>query len=216
MLIESNDSIKTIKLDRNLTIENMDQKKGCCGGGKKEIINDLRIIFLGCNGVGKTNIIQAIKGKKINNKYEPTKCINKFNYTYTSKKKERINVKIYDANGDFINDDDDVKILKKMKIFFLVFDINKKKTFDELENYIKQIKKFYSAENMHISIIGNKINKNEGNDNEDEVISDEEAKNFANKYKANYQTIFISDVKNLRNIINDEINTYLNDNYYDD
>ena len=96
----------------------------------------------------------------------------------------------------------------------MVFDINKKKTFDELENYIKQIKKFYSAENMRI--IGNKINKNEGNDNEDEVISDEEAKNFANKYKANYQTIFISDVKNLRNIINDEINTYLNDNYYDD
>ena len=89
-------------------------------GGKKEIINDLRIIFLGGNGVGKTNIIQAIKGKKINNKYEPNKCINKFNYTYTSKKKERINVKIYDAIGDFINYDD-VKILKNMKIFFFGF-----------------------------------------------------------------------------------------------
>jgi GTPase SAR1 family protein len=84
--------------------------------------NDIRIIFLGCNGVGKTNIIQAIKGKKINTKYEPTKKAYKVNYAYNLENNKKINVKIYDTNGDFIKDnDDDIKILKKCKMKLLIF-----------------------------------------------------------------------------------------------
>ena len=209
VLIEPNDLVKTIKLDRLLTIDYTDEDKGCCAGGKKKMENDIRMIFLGCNGVGKTNIIQAIKGKKINTKYEPTKNAYKINYVYNLENSKKINVKIYDTNGDFIKDnDDDIKIMKKCKFFFLIFDINKRNTFDELDNYINQIKKIYKEKNMHICILGNKINSNEGN--EDEIIENEEAENFAKKFKANYHIVCINDANNIRNIINNEISNYLN------
>ena len=209
VLIEPNDLVKTIKLDRLLTIDYTDEDKGCCAGGKKKMENDIRMIFLGCNGVGKTNIIQAIKGKKINTKYEPTKNAYKINYVYNLENNKKINVKIYDTNGDFIKDnDDDIKIMKKCKFFFLIFDINKRNTFDELDNYINQIKKIYKEKNMHICILGNKINSNEGN--EDEIIENEEAENFAKKFKANYHIVCINDANNIRNIINNEISNYLN------
>ena len=209
VLLEQNGLEKTIKLDRCLTIDYTDEDKGCCAGGKKKMENDIRMIFLGCNGVGKTNIIQAIKGKKINTKYEPTKKAYKVNYAYNLENNKKINVKIYDTNGDFIKDnDDDIKILKKCKIFFFIFDIKKRNTFDELDNYINQIKNIYKEKNMHICILGNKINSNE--ENEDEIIEDEEAENFAKKFKANYQTVCINDSNNIRNILNNEINNYLN------
>ena len=209
VLIEPNDLVKTIKLDRLLTIDYTDEDKGCCAGGKKKMENDIRMIFLGCNGVGKTNIIQAIKGKKINTKYEPTKNAYKINYVYNLENSKKINVKIYDTNGDFIKDnDEDIKIMKKCKIFFLIFDINKRNTFDDLDNYINQIKKIYKEKNMHICILGNKINSNEGN--EDEIIENEEAENFAKKFKANYHIVCINDANNIRNIINNEISNYLN------
>ena len=61
---------------------------------------------------------------------------------------------------------------------------------------------------MYICILGNKINSNEGN--EDEIIENEEAENYTKNFKANYQTVCINDSNNIRNILNNEINNYLN------
>ena len=210
LLINSKNTIKTIQLERIDTIENKDDRNGCCSGKKnKKINNNLRIIFLGNSRVGKTNIIQAFQNKKINRKYEPTKNINKLSYVYLRENKTKINVKIIDTSGNFINDDNNdniIKILRKCQIFFLVFDINKRNTFNDLEKYINQIKNISEGKKISICVLGNKININE--ENENEIISEEEARNFVKKFSGNYETVSIDDVNNIKNLINLEIDKY--------
>ena len=175
----------------------------------KKINNNLRIIFLGNSRVGKTNIIQAFQNKKINKKYEPTKNINKLSYVYLRENKTKINVKIIDTSGNFINDDNNdniIKVLRKCQIFFLVFDINKRNTFNDLEKYINQIKNISEGKKISICVLANKININE--ENENEIISEEEAGNFVKKFSGNYETVSIDDVNNIKNLINLEIDKY--------
>ena len=214
-LIESLDKIRNIRLDKIELNENIDMNKKCCGGGeserrsiiKKNVKKDFSIIFFGCKGVGKTNIIQAIKGKKINNKYEPTKNINKVNYAYSLENKKKINVKLIDTYEN-ISDDNIKKEFKNCKLIFLVFDIYKRNTFNDLEKYINQIKKLSEDNIIHICILGNKINIKENNEND--IISEEEAKQFAEKYNTSYENVCIKDVNNIQTIINNKINSIYN------
>lgn len=158
VLIEAPNSYRTIKLEKDIIIK-IDEKKSCCGGDdgiNKE--GDLNIIFLGSKGVGKTNIIQKIRGYKITKNYIPTKDLTKITFVCQLAKKRSLNVNIFDTVGDFSYNNVLINLFKTTNIFFLVFDLNKRSTFDELEKWIKEIKK-YSEKKILIKIIGNKIQK---------------------------------------------------------
>jgi len=183
------------------------KKKGFCGGGKHKDekicqINDddsIKIIFIGNNGVGKTNIIRIIKGLEDNEKYEPTPNIKEYEVTFT-KKDTKHPIKLIDTNGDYAFHSELKLVIKKCSIFVLVFDLYKKETFNSLTKWINKINKYIKSESDEklFLILGNKSNSN---DKKSVCIKKEDGNKFASKHSCNYLEVSIEEKQNLINLI---------------
>ena len=154
-----------IKLDGKNSKNNESESGGCCGGGKKsknqkiESIKkdngNLNSIFLGDNGVGKTSIIKRIEGKKIDENEKHTESI-----TDHIIKHKDIKLRIFDIDNDKNKSKVVIDIIMDSKIFFLVYNIRDKITFNNVGFWIENINN-YKKENKDKSsylfvIIGNK------------------------------------------------------------
>ena len=198
------DSIVITKQSKN----NIDKEGKCCNGNnekKKKKEKKVKIIFLGAKGVGKSNIINSIRGKKINDFYEHTKDINKIKLFYRYKQ-NRINIKIYDTDGDGINNSKIIDKLKCCNLFYLVFDLNKKETFIELEKWANEIQKYTKEQDIILAVLGNKNTIEE----EKDCITKIEGDEFAHKYKGRYETVSIIKKSSIKNMVIDDIEKYLN------
>ena len=199
-------TIPSIKITKELIIKK-NAKKGFCGGGrhKSEKIcqikddDSIKIIFIGDNGVGKTNIIRTIKGLELNKKYETTLNINEYTLTYT-KTDKKYNIKIIDTNGDYEYHSEIKKVIKKCSIFILVFDLYKKETFNSLTKWINKIFKYLKSEKdcKLFLILGNRSNSN---DNKIACVRKEDGIKFAKKFSSNYLETSIEEKQNLQNLI---------------
>ena len=204
--IESIPTSPSIKITKEKIIKKSD-KKGFCGGGKQknenicQIKNDdsIKIIFIGNNGVGKTNIIRTIKGLELNKKYETTPNIDEYTFTYT-KKQKKYNITIIDTNGNYECHSEIKLVIKKCSIFILVFDLYKKETFNSLTKWINKIFKYIKSENDDklFLILGNKTNSN---DNQSVCVKKDDGIKFAKKHFSNYLEISIEEKQNLKNVI---------------
>ena len=84
---------------------------------KKKKEKGIKIAFLGSNKVGKTSIINSLKGKELNKKYEhTTKIVKKI--TFTMKDKKKMSVNLVDTNGNDCNNEELEIILEECKIIF--------------------------------------------------------------------------------------------------
>ena len=186
-----------IKLDENVINNNNSNKNECCLGHSKKTIT-LKTVFLGCNGVGKTSIIQALKGNKTISKLEHTKKVSQEEITYT-KNGQKIIVQFKDTNGDECKNENFYKATEKCKIFFLVFNIYKKDTLYKLEDWLTMI----DTKDKKVYLLGYDNNSLE-NKNKEGDCSHEVGK-FTSKYKCEYESIDIKDVYKVKAIILDNI-----------
>jgi small GTP-binding protein len=189
---------------------NIDKEGTCCKGNnenkkRKEKEKDIRIVFLGAKGVGKSNIINSIRGKRINNVYEHTNNINKIHLIYKYKK-NKIKIKIYDTDGDGINNNKIIDILKFCNIFYLVFDLNKRETFIELEKWANETQKYTKDQNIILTVLGNKNTIEE----EKNCITKIEGEAFANKLKGRFEIVSIIKKNLIKNMIINDIEKCLN------
>jgi small GTP-binding protein len=195
--------------NRSITLEeynenSIEDNEGCCSNSKKDknVIKDrnLKMIFLGENGVGKTYIVERILGKEISTQYEHTTKILKYKSIYKLGNNKTINVQIIDSNGDSISNNRDLKdYVKHGKIFFLVFDVNNKDSFYTLINFVEDIKKYYKKKKIILIVLGNKTKPSEDNNN---CIKTEEAQKFANQIGGQYEMISTEDEDYFKNFIN--------------
>jgi len=202
-LIDEKESI--IKLKNKENENNIERKKECCISKNNERNErKVRLIFLGGKGVGKSNIINSIIGKEIK-KYEHTENINKIELMYKYKKR-KIKIEIYDTNGDGIKNVETLKKIRKSDIFYLVFDLNKRESFKELEKWGKEIEKCTKEKNIILTVLGNK------NTIEDEknIITKIEGEDFANKLKGSFEIVSIIKKDLIKKLINNDIEKYLN------
>ena len=181
------------------------EDSSCCGGGKSQKEKGIKIAFLGNNGVGKTNIISAVRGKEIKKKYEHTKKIQNKNIYYVLVDKKKINVNLIDTNGNDCSELEMKNILEECKIFFLVFDFKNRNSFQELENFVKKIRS-NGNENKYINILGNKSNLAE---EKLDSVSNEEAEVFAKEHTCHYQPISIEKIDSVQDLIKKSIENYL-------
>ena len=207
--LEKKDSVirgmEIIKLEKNEYKER--NNSSCYGGKNNKKEKGIKIAFLGMNGVGKTNIISTICGKKINTKYEHTKKIINKKINIFLENKNKIKINIIDTNGDDCNDSDIKIILDDCKILFLVFDFKNRKSFEKLDTLIKTINK-YKKEKKYINIIGNKSNFSKG---KKDYVTEKEGENFALMNSCNYECFSIEKVDKIQDLIKRTINIYLND-----
>ena len=192
----------SIKLDERSLSKEINNKNGCCLGKDKNIIY-LKAFFLGCNGVGKTTLIKAIKGKEsINNNITHTTKEYKENLHYT-KNGQNINVELNEINCDEFINQNSGKNNGGYKLYFLVFDIYRKNTFYELEKFIKKI----GMENK-IYLLG--YNNETTEDKINEFNYDDEVEKFAKKFGCEYEYITLDDIYKIKAIILENIEMYFN------
>ena len=203
-----NEEKNTIKLEANKNGDNI-KDDGCCGGKKKKKKNEkgcINSIFLGDRGVGKTSLIKRIDRKEFNEKEEHTSKTNETMIDY----KNNI-IKIFDIDNDKKDSKDIAKIISVCKIFFLVYNIKKKETLDNLNQIINNIKKYKEESkdkiNYLIVIIANKKDK-KNEDNKNEYI--EEGKKLAKENKAIFKMTSAMDNFGIENILDEAIEKYLN------
>ena len=230
-----NEDNKTIKLNKNQIVYNNNSNNSCCSGGNNtirrkrydSIVQNLNgcvdSVFLGDKGVGKTSIINRIKGKDINKNESHTEE----NTTYTieyNNNEVTIKLIIHDVNIDNMKTKQFIEIIKKSNIFFLVYDIRNKKSLNNLQYWIEVIKKCKDDEkniNYVLYIIGNKDdlvqeenNKEEQNENTIKVDTKikkyiNEGKKFSNNHNGIFKVISAFENKGINTIIGDSIEHYL-------
>ena len=117
-----------------------------------------------------------------------------------------------------------IEIITKSKIFFLVYNINDKVSFENIGFWIEAIKKgkeqVKDKESYLLFLIGNKKDKDDKSENKEEegiVINEgynqeyiEEGEQLAKKNKGIFRTTSARDNEGLDNIIGEAIENYLN------
>ena len=216
LISEEKKEKKIIKLneDDNDNIEEV--KAGCCAGPKSKrmvqkyssIIQEengiINAVFLGDNSVGKTSIINSINKKEFNSKESHTSDLNEFNYRF-HQNKMRLNIIIHDVDNDKRLTMEFIDILKKSKIFFLVYDVKNKESRENLNYWIEGVNKIKDNINKNlIYVLANKHDKNEINN---EAIS--AGKSLALENKFLFKAISAKDNEGIIGLVDESVQSYL-------
>ena len=169
----------------------------CCSGDNKRrkrynsMINDfhgcINSVFLGDKGVGKTSIINRLRGEKINENEEHTDKIKKFSIDYKNNNETKFKFNIYDVDNDKMKSLEFIEIIKKTNIFFLVYDVNNNESLVNMGYWLEVIKKCKEEGKgikYLIYIIGNKNDKKK-----EESLNIEEIGIMENNDKSNKKYI---------------------------
>ena len=136
------------------------------------------ICLLGEQRVGKTNIMSQFVKKIFQEDYNETIGVDFDKATIALDNKTIANLVIWDTSGLEKYRAITKVFLKESKAIILVYDITRKKTFDELKNYwIHQVREV-NDKNIILAIVANKYELTENEVNEEDVL------NFAGKINA--------------------------------
>jgi small GTP-binding protein len=207
---------KTIKLNENDNDNIEEVKAGCCAGSKgkrkvqkyssiiKEENGIIHAVFLGDDSVGKTSIINQINKKGFNSDESHTSELNEFNYKF-HQKKMRLNIIIHDVDNEKKSKMEFIDILKKSKIFFLVYDVKNKESRENLNYWIEGVNKIKDNINKNlIYVLANKHDKNEINN---EAIS--AGKSLALENKFLFKAISAKDNEGIIGLVDESVQSYL-------
>ena len=131
----------------------------------------LKIVLLGDSGVGKTNLISRYISNTFDENTKSTIGVEFFCKTFKVNKDKIIKIELWDTAGQERYKAITSVYYKGAKGAFIVYDITSKKSFDNIDKWINEIKEKNTNE-VKLIIIGNKIDLND-----EREISFEEAKN---------------------------------------
>ena len=141
----------------------------------------IKIILLGEAGVGKTNLIRVAIGKEFMTNSKST-----LTSSYCEAKIE-VNKKIYkyylwDTAGQETYRSLNKLFIKDSKIIIIVFAINDKASFEQVDYWYKSVKELLGDEGYIIVLVGNKSDLYE-----EEDVKQQEIEAKANEMKAEYK-----------------------------
>ena len=167
------------------------------------ITKDLKLILLGESGVGKTCIIN----RYINNEFTQ-ECESTLGSTFYTKEilKGNINYKlnIWDTTGQEKYHSITNLFVKGSQIVILVYSIDSMSSFENLNYWYSTLKDNLEGDDYVLAIVGSKCDLVN-----DEVVNENEAKNFAKEKNAIFKLVsskqFPEGINNLFNILLDEL-----------
>ena len=166
----------------------------------------IKLILLGESGVGKTNLIRVAIGKEFDNNVSATLTCSYCESQIT------VNNKLYkyflwDTAGQEKYRSLNQLFIKDSKIILLVFAINTRDSFKQVDFWHKYVKDLLGEDNYFFVLIGNKSDLYEA----DDVVKDGEieakAREFGIKYKV---TSALTDAVGFRKFLNEIITDYIN------
>ena len=129
----------------------------------------IKVILLGEAGVGKTNLIRAALGGKFNPNSSTT-ITNEFYDSVVSFNNKNYAYFIWDTAGQEAYRAINKIFIKDSKIIFLVFSIDSKKSFEEIDFWINYVNEILGKGDHIIVLIGNKSDLFLNQEVEDEDI----------------------------------------------
>ena len=140
----------------------------------------VKIGLLGDSEVGKTSICNTFLGLEFNGDTIPTIGLDKLEKKIKVKNDEKIKVVIYDTAGGKRFRNIVFKTIRNVEGIILVFDLLKKESFDNLNNWLDEINE--NLNNPLIILFGNRVDSDE---NEWKITS-EDINNFLKEKRIPY------------------------------
>ena len=119
-----------------------------------------KLVLLGDSGVGKTNLISRYINNSFQQDSKATIGVEFFSKTYKVNKKKVIKVEIWDTAGQERYKSITSVYYKGAKGAFIVYDITSRKSFNNIDKWIEEIKE-KTSKDIKLLVIGNKIDLNE-------------------------------------------------------
>ena len=134
-----------------------------------------KIVLIGDSGVGKTNILSRYLTNQFSASTQPTVGV-EFGSKIIKKGEKLIKLQIWDTAGQERYKSITSAYYKGAKGAFVVYDISRKSTFDNVDKWINELKN-NGSEDVFILLVGNKSDLNDQRE-----ISEEEVKKKAEMY----------------------------------
>ena len=141
----------------------------------------IKVILLGEQGVGKTNLINVAIGQAFDENSKSTYCNSFVQKDFIIGNKEYV-LNIWDTIGQEQYRTLTHIFFKDSKIVIFVYDKSRKDSFTELQYWIDEVKKLLN-EDIIMAIVGNKADLDE----KDEDMDENEAREFAKKLNAKFK-----------------------------
>ena len=146
-------------------------------------IETFKVVLLGESGVGKTSIISQFTNSEFKEDFETSTGGTFSSKSFTYNDDKILKFEIWDTAGQERYRALTKMFYKETNAVILVYDITRKKSFEELQNYwVEQIKEF-APENIIIAVVANKSDLSENEEVEEEV-----ARNYAQDLNALFCT----------------------------
>ena len=180
----------------------------------KENEKEIKVILLGDSGVGKTCIIN----RYINDEFNPnSKTTLGSNASSKVIKRGQVSyiLNLWDTTGQEKYHSITNLFIKGSNIVILVYSINSLSSFEGLDFWYKSVQEKLEGENYVLAVVGSKSDLIE---EEEEVVSEEEAKKFAKEKNAIFKLVSSKEdpdgINNLFDNLLDELikNDYLTEN----
>ena len=142
---------------------------------------EIKIILLGESGVGKTNLIYAFLNYGFQENPGCTLASFSFEAKYNYKNKS-YTYTIWDTAGQEQYRSINKILIRDSKIILIVYSIDDRKSFNEVDFWIKYVKENLKDDKYIIALVANKNDLYE----DDQMVMDEEGKDFAKKYNVDF------------------------------
>ena len=115
----------------------------------------IKIILIGESGVGKTNLIQVAIGNPFQNEFEPTisSSYHEGDITFNNKK---YYYELWDTAGQEVYRSLNKMFIKESKIVLVVFAVNDRKSYEQINFWIKYAKESLEEHSFIMALVGNK------------------------------------------------------------
>jgi small GTP-binding protein len=167
--------------------------------------NAIKIILLGEAGVGKTNLINVFFGKEFSLNTASTSASYFFDGEYIYNKKKYC-YNIWDTAGQEQYRSLNKLFIKNAKIVLLVYAINAKETFEQIDFWVNYVKDILEEGSYIVGLVANKSDLYL-----QQQVPDEEGEKFAKDHNIKYViTSALSNVEGFKQFINELIEDYIN------
>ncbi len=162
-----------------------------------------KLILVGNSQVGKTSIITQYLEKNFNENYIPTYSHDKSLKNIKLKNNNEYILEIWDTIGQEKYRAANNIFMKNTQIALLVYDIINKKSFDDLNEWYKQVCDINGRDNLIIGVVGNKTDLYE-----DRVIEENEGQKYAEEINASFFETSAFDYNSIFNLFEDIVSNY--------
>ncbi len=162
-----------------------------------------KLILVGNSQVGKTSIITQYLEKNFNENYIPTYSHDKSLKNIKLKNNNEYILEIWDTIGQEKYRAANNIFMKNTQIALLVYDKINKKSFEDLNEWYKQVCDINGRDNLIIGVVGNKTDLYE-----DRVIEENEGQKYAEEINASFFETSAFDYNSIFNLFEDIVSNY--------